>query len=152
MNRTTDLHNCGQKTILVKKPSAVISDEVQRNYQSIIDMDPTIEIYCDLYAKDLEERLNLNSTKLPPALAISTLLNPMFGLMSKIVGSGLMKDETQYNMARSSVIRMMQDVLDDAVTVAIDSGSSDSNDDSSEDDDCLSSAENSNYNKANNEF
>ena len=152
MNRTTDLRNRGQKTILVKKPSVVISDEVQRNYQSIIDMDPTIEIYRDLYAKDLEERLNLNSTKLPPALAISTLLNPMFGLMSKIVGSGLMKDETQYNMARSSVIRMMQDVLDDAVTVAIDSSSSDSNDDSSEDDDCLPSTENSNYNKANNEL
>jgi hypothetical protein len=115
-------------------------------------MHPTIETYRDVYAKDLEERLDLNSTKLPPALAVSTLLNPMFGLMSKIVGSGLMKDETQYNMARSSVIRMMQDVLDDAVTVAIDSGSSDSNDDSSEDDDCLPSAENSNYNKANNEF
>jgi hypothetical protein len=115
-------------------------------------MDPTIEIYRDLYAMDLEERLDLNSTKLPPALAVSTLLNPMFGLMSKIVGSGLMKDETQYNMARSSVIRMMQDVLDDAVTVAIDSGRSDSNDDSSEDDDCLPSTENSNYNKANNEF
>jgi hypothetical protein len=43
-------------------------------------------------------------------------------------------------------------VLDDAVTVAIDSSSSDRNDDSSEDDNCLPSAENSNYNKANNEF
>ena len=115
-------------------------------------MDPTIEIYRDLYAKDLEERLDLNSTKLPPALAISTLLNPMFGLMSKIVGSGLMKDEILYNMARSSEFRMMQDVLDDAVTVAIDSGNSDSNDDSSEDADCLPSAVSSNYNEANNEF
>ncbi len=94
MNRTTDLCNCGQKTILVKKPSVVISDEVQCNYQSIIDMHPTIETYRDVYAKDLEERLDLNSTKLPPALAVSTLLNPMSGLMSKIVGSGLMKDET----------------------------------------------------------
>jgi hypothetical protein len=45
-------------------------------------MDPTIETYRDVYAKDLEERLNINSTKLPPALAISTLLNPIFGLMS----------------------------------------------------------------------
>jgi hypothetical protein len=115
-------------------------------------MHPTIKIYRDVYAKDLEERLDLNSTKLPPALAVSTLLNPMFGLMSKIVVSVLMKDETQYNMARSSVIRIMQDVLDDVVTVAIDSSSSDSNDDSSEDDDCLPSAENSNYNKAINEF
>ncbi len=76
----------------------------------------------------------------------------MFGWMSKIVGSGLKKDETQYNMARSSIICMMQDVLDDAVTVAIDSSSSDSDDDSSEDDDCLPSAEKLNYNKANNEF
>jgi hypothetical protein len=152
MNRTTDLRNCGQKTILVKKPSVVISDEVQCNYQSIINMHPTIETYCDVYAKDLEERLDLNSTKLLPALAVSTLLNPMFGLMSKIVGSGLMTDETHYNMARSSVIHMMQGVLDDVLTVAIDSSSSDSNDDSSEDGDCLPSAENLNYNKANNEF
>ncbi len=63
-----------------------------------------------------------------------------------------MKDEAKYNMARSSVIRMMQDVLDDAVSVSIDSSSSDSNDDSSVDDDCLPSAEISNYNKTNNEF
>ncbi len=86
INRTTDLRNRGQKTILVKKPSAVISDEVRCNYQSIIDMHPTIETYCDVYAKDLEERLDLNSTKLPLALAVSTLLTSMFGLMSKIVG------------------------------------------------------------------
>ncbi len=70
-----------------------------------------IEKYCDTYAKDLEERLCLQKDKLPTAMAISTLLNPIFGLRPRIVGRGLMSDR-QYNRARRDLVRMIQDILD----------------------------------------
>jgi hypothetical protein len=59
-------------------------------------MEEVIEKYCDTYAKDLEERLCLQKDKLTTAMAISTLLNPIFGLRPRIVGCGLMSDR-QYD-------------------------------------------------------
>jgi hypothetical protein len=41
----------------------------------------------------LEARLKLTEDKLPPALSVSILLNPLFGLEAKIVGSGLMTQD-----------------------------------------------------------
>jgi hypothetical protein len=55
-----------------------------------------IEKYCDTYTKDLEERLCLQKDKLPTAIAISTLLNLVFGLRPRIVGCGLMSNR-QYD-------------------------------------------------------
>jgi hypothetical protein len=59
-------------------------------------MEEMIEKYCDTYAKDLEERPCLQKDKLPTAMAISTLPNPIFGLRPRIVGCGLMSDR-QYD-------------------------------------------------------
>ena len=76
-------------------------------------MDDCIITYLQEYANDLETRLQVGSdvNKLPVTLAVSTLLNPMFGLEPLIVGSGLMSS-TQYNNARKSLLHMMQDYLD----------------------------------------
>ncbi len=90
MNRTTDLRSHGDKTVLVKKVGSIITGEVLRNYSCILDMDDVIEKNRDVYANDLEKRLGIMNTKLPEALFISTLLNPTFGLLPKIVGSGFM--------------------------------------------------------------
>jgi hypothetical protein len=40
-------------------------------------MDPFIDTYHEAYAYDLEMHLGLENDKLPPALAVSTLLNPL---------------------------------------------------------------------------
>jgi hypothetical protein len=93
MSRTIDLRNHGQRTILVKCGSAIVSDAVARDYSQVIDPNPMIIKYCDAYADDLEARLKLTEDKLPPALSVSTLLNPLFGLEAKIVGSGF--DDTR---------------------------------------------------------
>lgn len=73
-------------------------------YTSWEKMDDCIITYLQEYANDLETRLQLGSdvNKLPVTLAVSTLLNPMFGLEPLIVGSGLMSS-TQYNNARKSL-------------------------------------------------
>jgi hypothetical protein len=121
---------------------------VAREYSQVIDIDPLIETYRVEYAKDLETRLNLNVTKLPPALAISTLLNPLFGLEATIVGSGLMTEE-QYATARNLVIRMLHDIIDKGSVVAVDDSSSELD---SSDDEILPPTEDANYTKASNEF
>ncbi len=72
MSRTVDLHNRGQRTILVKHGSAIVSDAVARKYSQVIDANPLIVKYCDAYANDLEARLKLDEDKLPPALSVST--------------------------------------------------------------------------------
>jgi hypothetical protein len=96
MSRIVDLRNRGPKTILVKLATAVVDDAVAREYSQVIDVDPLIQTYRDEYAKDLEMRLKLKDAKLPPALSVSTLLNPLFGLEATIVGAGLMTEETCY--------------------------------------------------------
>ncbi len=59
-------------------------------------MEDVIEVYRDTYAKDLEKQLNLNDDKLHKTMAISKLLNPIFGLKPRVVGCGLMSDR-QYD-------------------------------------------------------
>jgi hypothetical protein len=80
----------GKRQFLSKKVGSIITGEVLRNYSCILDMDDVIEKYRCVYANNLENRLGIKKDKLPKALSISTLLNPTFGLLPKIVGSGLM--------------------------------------------------------------
>ncbi len=54
MSRTVDLHKRGQRTILVKCGSAIVSNTVVREYSQAIDANPLIVTYCDAYADDLE--------------------------------------------------------------------------------------------------
>ena len=63
-------------------------------------MDPMIEKYRMLYAKDLSQHVGLNENHLPNALTFSVLLNPMFGLEQRIVGSGLLTKEQFYRAKR----------------------------------------------------
>ncbi len=99
MSRTVDLHNRGQRNILVKHGSAIVSDTVARKYSQVIDANLLIVTYPDAYADDLEACLKLDKDKLPPALSVSTLLNPHFGLEAKIVGLELMTQD-QYTASR----------------------------------------------------
>jgi hypothetical protein len=85
MSRTADLRAHGSMAILVKRNSAMISDDIERNYTQVLIMDPVIETYPDEYSNDLEARLDLNADKLPTALTVSTLLNPVMGLEPTIV-------------------------------------------------------------------
>jgi hypothetical protein len=45
MDRTIDLHKCGDKTILVKKAGAQIDPEVESNYVRVEMMHPSIAKY-----------------------------------------------------------------------------------------------------------
>jgi hypothetical protein len=96
---------------LVKNIGSFVTDDKEQNYSQVIDIEEVIEKYHGTYAKDLEERLCLQKDKLPTAMAISTLLNPIFGLRPRIVGCGLMCDR-QYDQARRDLVRMIQDILD----------------------------------------
>ncbi len=113
-------------------------------------MKEVIKRYCNTYAKDLEERLCLQKDRLPTAMAISTLLNPNFGLRPRIVGCGLMSDR-QYVQARRDLVRMMQDILDArSPTIDVELLASD-NDDRDSDDEALPVTQNINYNLADKE-
>jgi hypothetical protein len=104
MTRTTDLQSHGETTVLVKRVVSFVTDNKEQFFSEVIDMEEVIEKYCDTYAKDLEERLCLQKDKLPTAMAISTLLNPIFGLRPRIFGCGLMSDG-QYNQARRDLVQ-----------------------------------------------
>ena len=99
------------KNVLVKKDRATINPDVLKNYNTVEVMHPCIEKYCDVYAKDLADRLFLNDRHLPDALTTPSLLIPLFGNKKKMVGSGLMS-EGQYFKARQNLLRKMQDILD----------------------------------------
>ncbi len=86
----------GETTVLAKRVRSFVTDNEEQNYSEVIDMEEMIEKYHDIYAKDLEERLCLQKDKLPTEMAISTLLNPIFGLRPRIVGCRLMSDR-QYD-------------------------------------------------------
>ena len=101
MDRTKDLRNRGDKTVLVKKSDVDVSPDVVKNYTKVEPMEPCVERYCELYSKDLSERLGLEHDFLEPSLTNSVLLNPMFGLEKRVVSSGLMTHR-QYSRARSS--------------------------------------------------
>ncbi len=53
------MRNRGQRTILVKCGSAIVSNAVAHNYSQVIDANPMIIKYRDAYANDLEARLKL---------------------------------------------------------------------------------------------
>jgi hypothetical protein len=148
MSRTVDLHNRGQRTILVKHGSAIVSDAVARKYSQVIDANPLIVTYPDAYADDLEAQLMLDEDKLPPALFVSTLLNPLFGLEAKIVGLGLMTQD-QYTASRKLVVSMMHDIIDKCTVVMVEESSSEKD---SSDDDVITPTENASYTRANTEF
>ncbi len=99
------------KKILVKKDRATIDPDVLKNYNTVEVMHPFIEKYCNVYAKDLADRLSLNDRHLPDVLATPSLLNPLFGNKKKTVGSGLMS-EGQYFKAWQNLFQKMQDILD----------------------------------------
>ena len=63
-----------------------MSDDEERNYSKVVQMEDVIEVYRDTYAKDLEKRLNLKDDKLHKAMSILTLLNPIFELKPRVVG------------------------------------------------------------------
>lgn len=75
-------------------------------------MHPAIETYREVYGDDLEERLGLDRDTLPVAMAIGTLLNPIFGIRSKIVGSGLMS-AVRFRRARATLLHKMQDIIEE---------------------------------------
>jgi hypothetical protein len=70
-------------------------------------MDPLIEKYRVLYAEDLVRRIGLNAKHLPNALTFSVLLNPMFGLEQRIIGSGLLTKEQFYKAKRGTFIQIV---------------------------------------------
>jgi hypothetical protein len=144
MNRTIDLRAHGEKTILVNVGGSELDSDKELDYLEVIDMDPLIQTFREVYAEDLVERIGLDSRKLPVALGVATLLNPMFGLKSVIVGSGLMTD-AQYDAARNELICELQDIMDETAPPVY---SDSSGDDSSEDEEDLPFTQNINYNKA----
>ena len=150
MTRSPDLRRRGEKSVLVKREGSFLSDDEERNYSKVVQMEDVIEVYRDTYAKDLEKRLNLNDDKLHKAMSISTLLNPIFGLKPRVVGCGLMSDR-QYDRARKDLVQNMQDILDSAAPI-ITSIVDESDIDIDSDDDALPQTENINYNLADKEL
>ena len=112
MNRTIELCARGEKTILVNVGGSELDSDKELDYLEVVDMDPLVQIFCEVYAEDLVERIGLDRRKLPVALGVATLLNPMFGLKSNVVGSGLMT-HAQYDAARNELICELQDIMDE---------------------------------------
>ena len=102
MTRSTDLCWRGEKRILVRRDGSFVTDDEEQNYSEVVDMKDVIEIYRATYANDFEQRLSLKDDKLPTAMSVSTLLNTIFGLKSRIIGCGLMSDR-QYDRARMDI-------------------------------------------------
>jgi hypothetical protein len=146
-----DLRHRGEKNVLVTKGQAsAIDPDVAAQYSTVERMDPCIEKYCNVYAKDLAERLSLNERNLPDALATPTLLNPMFGSEKRIVGSGLMS-EGQYFKSRQNLLRKIQDILDKNNPILW-FELSDNSSSSDDDDDDIPRRDNTNYGKAKEEL
>ncbi len=106
---TVDLRKRGEKTVLVKKAkkaSSTVSQQVEKKFKIEL-MDPLIEKYRVLYAEDLVRRIGLNANHLPNVLTFSVLLNPMFGLEQRIVGSGLLTKEQFYKAKRGTFIQIV---------------------------------------------
>ena len=146
---TRDLRKRGEKSILVKSSKAFVDDDQEMEYLSVIDMETPVEDYRELFSTDISNRLCLSERRLPDALAIPTLLNPMFGQRKVIVGSDLMSDP-QYNKSRNRLLQMMQDILDRKHPIAVEVDADSEPD--SEDDDDVGEQVNSNYNRAGEEL
>ena len=116
-----------------------LADEIKNAYP----VEECISTYRSEYCKDLSKRLGLERNKLPPAYSIGTLLNPLFGLEPRIVGSDLMTQE-QYRRARQGLLKRIQDIYEATNPTVI------SSDDSSVDslDGDISVTENENNKKA----
>jgi hypothetical protein len=71
--------------VLVKMPDAEVSRDTAMNYTAVL----LIWTYREVYADDLEGRLGLKKSRLPSALAVSTLLNPI--LARSLISQGVMK-------------------------------------------------------------
>ena len=95
-DRVKDLRKRGDKTVLVKRSRVEVSTDVAKNYDKVELMDPMVERYCKLYTEDLAQRVGLSGQLLAPLLTTHVILNPMFGLRSKIIGAGLLT-EPQYD-------------------------------------------------------
>lgn len=141
-----DLRQRGEKTVFVYDSDRYEAPAEDDEYSSSVVMHAHIKTLLEEYANDLEKRLGVGSdvTRLPVALAVSALLNPMFGLEPLIVGSGLMS-ETQYHNARNTLLRMMQDYFDAKEQPSWSGADSDSEDSR---DGIMASTENVNYTKA----
>jgi hypothetical protein len=73
-----------------------ITNDVEEEYNEVVQMDVLIESFRHEYAKDLAARLGIDKDRLPDAYTITTLLNPMFGLEPLITGTKLMTKQ-QYD-------------------------------------------------------
>ena len=71
-----------------------------RNYIKVVKMDALIETYRQVNGNDLEDCLGIKHCKLPAALSVTMLLNPMSGLKPKIVESGIMT-KAQYSNSKA---------------------------------------------------
>lgn len=100
-DRVKDLRKRGDKSILVKKGGTVVDHDEARRYDKVVTMEPMVERYCSLYVEDLSRRVGLSDKYLSPLLTNHVLLNPMFGLRSNIIGSGLLT-ESQFDRAQLS--------------------------------------------------
>ena len=100
MDHTKDLHNRGDRTVLAKKSDVVVDPDVLKNYTKVETMEACVEQYCDLYTKDLSERLGLDKVVLDPYLTNPVMINPMFGYEKRVVCSGLMT-RLQYEKAHT---------------------------------------------------
>ena len=146
-----DLRHRGEKNVLVTREQAgEVHRDMAGEYSTVENMHPCIVKYCDVYAKDLAERLSLDERNLPDALATPALLNPMFGYERRIVGSGLMS-EGQYLKARQNLLSKMQDILDKSNPVLC-FELSDNSSSSDDDDDDIPMRDNQNYGKAKQEL
>ena len=99
-DRTKDLRNRGEKSVLVKKAGVTACPSKERNYSKVEVMDPLVEKYCSLYTQDLTSRIGLDEEELSAALTFHVILNPMFGKKSQVVGSGLLTSD-QFHRTRS---------------------------------------------------
>ena len=99
MSGTVGLRDRGEKIILVKRVGAEVTNADEQEHTSVVVMESVIQTYREVYSNDLEERIGINTNdRLPTALGLVTLLNPMFGLKPIVIGAGLM-NESQYDKA-----------------------------------------------------
>ena len=85
----------------MKKSGVEVNAETAKNYNKVELMDPIVETYCNLYVEDLAKRVGLSDTYLSPLLMTHVLLNPMFGLRSRIINTGLLLAK-QYSRGKMS--------------------------------------------------
>ncbi len=106
-----DLRPRRNNSIIVVEKLGYLSDTDIDDGEEAVEMEECVATYRGAYYKDLTARLGLGKKVLPPAYAIGTLLNPLFGLEPLIVGAGLMTED-QYRNARKALLKRIQDILE----------------------------------------